>query len=251
MENNQEIFKYIMNHEDEDYNLKKMADDIGMLHSTLSVNLKKLRDNDLVVRTKTNYSLTSTGKLFSQAILNYYNSKKVIEEFSDFWQNHIVSDIPKESIDTIFALKDSYLLYAKNYDIYLPENYLLDNMEDSAYLYAIITEVNESYIDLISNLVMNDISVTVIIPNKIVRRFVYFLDDDVIENDNLHLFSSEKDIKLNLFLNDFMFCLNLFRQDNYIDKHILLVSDDTGGVKWAKSLYFHVFDREKVNVYNL
>ena len=213
--------------------------------------MKNLKEEDYIVRNKKNYDFTSSGILFSQIILNYINSKKVLEEFSNLWCNHIVSDIPRKSINEIYALNNSNLLYSKNYDVYSPENYLIDNMEESTYLYAIIPKVILKYADLISLLLKNNVPVYLIFPKTIIRNFIDLLDDDLINNPNLHVFFSDKDLKLNLFINDFMFCLNLFRYDNSLDEHILLVSDDSDAVKWAKSLYFNIFDVEKVNSYTL
>ncbi|MGN1186809.1 MAG: helix-turn-helix transcriptional regulator [Methanobrevibacter wolinii] len=222
-------------------NFSEMHKNLKLTYPTLSNNINRLKELGFVIKKDSKFYLTNSGKIKTQLIFNLNNSIKVIDSYKLLWSNHTVEDFPEELLLNISLLRNSKIITSSRTNIYGLDNMIIENMKKGKFIYLMISEVNFKYADLISYSLNKNISVYLILPRNIYNKFLSLIDEEILKlafyNKKLHLLASNELFKFNLFLNDFVFCINLFYDNGLIDKNKLLISYDIDSLTWGKSLF--------------
>lgn len=233
------ILKYLLMYECG--NFSEMHKNLKLTYPTLSNNINRLKELGFVIKKDSKFYLTNSGKIKTQLIFNLNNSIKVIDSYKLLWSNHTVEDFPEELLLNISLLRNSKIITSSRTNIYGLDNMIIENMKKGKFIYLMISEVNFKYADLISYSLNKNIPVYLIIPRNIYNKFLSLIDEEILKlafyNKKLHLLASNELFKFNLFLNDFVFCINLFYDNGLIDKNKLLISYDIDSLTWGKSLF--------------
>ena len=233
------ILKYLLMYECG--NFSEMHKNLKLTYPTLSNNINRLKELGFVIKKDSKFYLTNSGKIKTQLIFNLNNSIKVIESYKLLWSNHTVEDFPEELLLNISLLRNSKIITSSRTNIYGLDNMIIENMKKGKFIYLMISEVNFKYADLISYSLNKNIPVYLILPRNIYNKFLSLIDEEILKlafyNKKLHLLASNELFKFNLFLNDFVFCINLFYDNGLIDKNKLLISYDIDSLTWGKSLF--------------
>ena len=222
-------------------NFSEMHKNLKLTYPTLSNNINRLKELGFVIKKDSKFYLTNSGKIKTQLIFNLNNSIKVIDSYKLLWSNHTVEDFPEELLLNISLLRNSKIITSSRANIYGLDNMIIENMKKGKFIYLMISEVNFKYADLISYSLNKNIPVYLILPRNIYNKFLSLIDEEILKlafyNKKLHLLASNELFKFNLFLNDFVFCINLFYDNGLIDKNKLLISYDIDSLTWGKSLF--------------
>ncbi|MDD5959202.1 MAG: DUF1724 domain-containing protein [Methanobrevibacter wolinii] len=233
------ILKYLLMYECG--NFSEMHKNLKLTYPTLSNNINRLKELGFVIKKDSKFYLTNSGKIKTQLIFNLNNSIKVIDSYKLLWSNHTVEDFPEELLLNINLLRNSKIITSSRTNIYGLDNMIIENMKKGKFIYLMISEVNFKYADLISYSLNKNIPVYLILPRNIYNKFLSLIDEEILKlafyNKKLHLLASNELFKFNLFLNDFVFCINLFYDNGLIDKNKLLISYDIDSLTWGKSLF--------------
>ena len=233
------ILKYLLMYECG--NFSEMHKNLKLTYPTLSNNINRLKELGFVIKKDSKFYLTNSGKIKTQLIFNLNNSIKVIDSYKLLWSNHTVEDFPEELLLNISLLRNSKIITSSRTNIYGLDNMIIENMKKGKFIYLMISEVNFKYADLISYSLNKNIPVYLILPRNIYNKFLSLIDEEILKlafyNKKLHLLASNELFKFNLFLNDFVFCINLFYDNGLIDKNKLLISYDIDSLTWGKSLF--------------
>ena len=233
------ILKYLLMYECG--NFSEMHKNLKLTYPTLSNNINRLKELGFVIKKDSKFYLTNSGKIKTQLIFNLNNSIKVIDSYKLLWSNHTVEDFPEELLLNISLLRNSKIITSSRANIYGLDNMIIENMKKGKFIYLMISEVNFKYADLISYSLNKNIPVYLILPRNIYNKFLSLIDEEILKlafyNKKLHLLASNELFKFNLFLNDFVFCINLFYDNGLIDKNKLLISYDIDSLTWGKSLF--------------
>ena len=233
------ILKYLLMYECG--NFSEMHKNLKLTYPTLSNNINRLKELGFVIKKDSKFYLTNSGKIKTQLIFNLNNSIKVIDSYKLLWSNHTVEDFPEELLLNISLLRNSKIITSSRTHIYGLDNMIIENMKKGKFIYLMISEVNFKYADLISYSLNKNIPVYLILPRNIYNKFLSLIDEEILKlafyNKKLHLLASNELFKFNLFLNDFVFCINLFYDNGLIDKNKLLISYDIDSLTWGKSLF--------------
>ena len=233
------ILKYLLMYECG--NFSEMHKNLKLTYPTLSNNINRLKELGFVIKKDSKFYLTNSGKIKTQIIFNLNKSIKVIDSYKLLWSNHTVEDFPEELLLNISLLRNSKIITSSRTNIYGLDNMIIENMKKGIFIYLMISEVNFKYADLISYSLNKNIPVYLILPRNIYNKFLSLIDEEILKlafyNKKLHLLASNELFKFNLFLNDFVFCINLFYDNGLIDKNKLLISYDIDSLTWGKSLF--------------
>lgn len=222
-------------------NFSEMHKNLKLTYPTLSNNINRLQELGFVIKKNSKFYLTNSGKIKTQLIFNLNNAIEVIDSYKLLWSNHTVEDFPEELLLNISLLRNSKIISSSRTNIYGLDDLIVENMKKGKFIYLIISEVNFKYADLISYSLNKNIPVYLILPQNIYNKFLALIDEQILKlafyNKKLHLLASNELFKFNLFLNDFVFCINLFYDNGLIDKNKLLISYDIDSLTWGKYLF--------------
>ena len=226
--------------------LKVLHQDTGLNYPSLNYNIKYLRNNGLIYKVGSNYSISNFGKILFLNLLQLKEAIDVTANYEYFLINHNINDIPKESLVHISRLKEASIYELPRTDIFAFEKMVSDIMDGSLFLNFIISEINKIYINSISNLLERHIPVTLVIPEELRYKFMHSMDKTILQNafdeKIFRLITTSDKINFNLFLTDYVMGLNLFFENGNLDKNNVLISTDENSKLWAKSIFEECFD---------
>lgn len=222
------ILHYLLNNKNGSFS--EIHKKLKLTYPTISNNVNSLQDRGFIIRKQSKFYLTNSGKIKSHLILDFNNSIKIIDSYKLLWSDHLIDDVPLELFLNINQLENSEILTVSRNNVYGLDDIIIENMKKSRYLYLIISEVNFKYSKIISEILSQNIPVFLIISQDIYKNFMALFDENTLKNafynKNLHILATNDFLKFNLFLNDFVFGINLFYNNGLIDKNKLLISYD-------------------------
>jgi Predicted transcriptional regulator len=125
-------------------------------------------------------------------------------------------------------------------DIYEVNKDFIENANSSSSLYFIFTFMHPTFIPLIYKFIENNINVSIVLTNELLRVAKAEYYDDLknhLMHENIKFYLYEKDIKIGSFaLSDYHLIMRLLTRNNEYDNKQLFFSDPKA-LQWGKELF--------------
>ena len=228
--------------------LKQLADSSNKSASTFVNNLKFLEINQEIVINQDKYYLTSLGILLTLKIIAFINNWTVINDNFDFWQEHSMDSIPKNSLNNIGSLKDSEYILSSISDMRRSLITFMDILKLSDNSKIILPIFSEKHCDIIFNTLTTDSNKTIelCVNSNILKKIQSYYADEIIHfknNGQLKFGSLNKDVDIFLVATNNLMSLNLFLNDGFYDDNIVLVNTSDMSIQWANNLFEYLKNR--------
>lgn len=228
---------------DGEMSMKEINNSTGLSYSSISNVIHNLEAEGSVIRESRNYKITNVMELYLNNLIEFNESIKILEEFSDFFNNHKVKNISFESASNLYQLKDCCIIESCGTDVRKTQNFIIDSLKASNSIKAILPisfkELTNTLIDSIRY-------------NKNVELLVFnSIYEEIIDNIDLNDIGA----KINFFKDNFNFMLiitenivifGLYKKDGVFDQNRLLLTKSDSGFKWANDL-FKSFKNKKID----
>lgn len=222
-------------------NLNEIRNELQKPSATILHGLKELEENNLIKKDRKYYELTSNGYLLATNIIKLIENWHSIEKNKLFWNNHDLSGIPENFLNKLYLLKDAQFISSTTSDLSNAFNKYVELISSSNELTIILPIYSENHFKyLIKQLKNNEMTqLTILINSKILQTMKQsrYLKKSLIENENVRIFETEKNLKIFLtYSTDFM-ALTLFFKDNHYDDSQIIIATDKSAIKWSKELF--------------
>ena len=215
---------------EEPLNMKDLNDTTGLSYSSISSNMHHLELQDHVYRYKNRYFLTNSTKLKIEEIMELGSIIKLLNEFFNILDKHLVKMIPNSSVAELYLLGKANLIESDGIDVYKMYNYIEDVLARADEVKCILPFYHESFNEKLNGLVAKDRKVEVIVP-----EVVFDIFEEKSKIKKLSTFDGEHNFLL--IVTDEVMILGLFRDDGYFDQNRLLTSKNEDSIIWANNLF--------------
>jgi len=236
--------------------MKEINEVHNLSFATISNNIKRLLEENLVRKVTNTFELTRFGKLKLDSIIDFHQSTIFSNRFEDLLLNHDISGIPDFLIQDMSVFSDSELVQSTPADIYKTHNTFKHLLNESKEIFGVSPISHPDYTELFQELLKSNVKACLILTDDIIKRTVTTADlktlTSSITNRNLELWRYSGELKIAFTVADNFVSLGLFSDDGTYDQNRDLVSKEKDAIDWAKRLFDYYHQRsEKVGITNL
>jgi predicted transcriptional regulator len=224
--------------------------------ATISNNMKRLLQENLVKKVGNTYELSQFGRLKLDSIMDFQRSVIVSNRFEDLLLNHDLNGIPDFLMEEIGVFYDSEMIQSTSVDIYKTHNTFKDLLKGSQEILGVSPISHPDYIDLFQDLLKMNVKSYLVLTDDIIKKTVNTADfrtlTSSITNRNLEIRRYPGDLKVAFTVADNFVSLGFFSDDGTYDQSRDLVSKKKEAIDWTKRLFDYYYQRsEKVGITNL
>jgi len=189
-----------------------------------------------------NYELTNTGKIVALHLENFVRTVNAITQFSKFWLEHDLSDIPEDSLKNIGCLQESQVLTSVPTDVFNAFSTFVTLLGDAKVIRGVAPVFAPDLLDVYAELAAKGIPIELVVTHEVLENVLELTDRSPLKNPlktNLRLFVNEQDPKTAFTVTDYFLMIGLFRLDGSYDQSDQLLSYSTEGIRWGSELFDH------------
>lgn len=219
---------------------------LNVTSTALIPQIKKLKEQGLVIQNGDFYILTSMGKVLVANMLPLLNAVEVFEENSNYWRNRDLNGIPESILKRLGELGNCIIIEPDlNYLFEFPKEFT-ENIHKASYVMAFNAYFHPEYPALYSNLAEKGIHVSLVTTNSVHERMENDYNEEIMKFtgcENTELFVSDEITGLaTLVTTDRFLFLCFFNKHGQYD-HTILMSFDSNALRWSKELFSHFKER--------
>lgn len=236
--------------------MKEINETQNLSFATISNNMKRLVEENLVKKVENTFEITSFCKLKLDSIIDFQQSTTFSNRFEDLLLDHDISGIPDFLIQDMGVFFDSELVQSIPVDIYKTHNTFINLLSESKEIFGVSPISHPDYTVLFQDLIKTDVKSCLILTDDIIKRTVTIADlktlTGSITNKNLELRRYSADLKIAFTVADNFVSLGFFSDDGTYDQNRDLVSKNKDAIDWTKRLFDYYYQMsEKVGITNL
>lgn len=236
--------------------MKEINETQNLSFATISNNMKRLVEENLVKKVENTFEITSFCKLKLDSIIDFQQSTTFSNRFEDLLLDHDISGIPYFLIQDMGVFFDSELVQSIPVDIYKTHNTFINLLSESKEIFGVSPISHPDYTVLFQDLIKTDVKSCLILTDDIIKRTVTTADlktlTGSITNKNLELRRYSADLKIAFTVADNFVSLGFFSDDGTYDQNRDLVSKNKDAIDWTKRLFDYYYQMsEKVGITNL
>lgn len=225
-------------------NIRGIVKKTKITYSSVSSNISKLEKKNYITKTNKKYYVNPMTEVYFNSIMEFKHSVDLINTYDKFWDKHNLNQLSIESVKNITDLKDSKMIETTPLDIFKTHNTIKEQIMKSDNVKAIFPYLHPEYPKLIENVLNNQGSIELIIPQSIFKEFILKIDRKTRNlaksNEKLKVYRYQSNLNLYLTLCDENISLGLFKNDGSFDQNRILISDNHKSNVWARELFEHV-----------
>ncbi|MDP3484296.1 MAG: DUF1724 domain-containing protein [Methanobacteriaceae archaeon] len=236
--------------------MKEINETHNLSFATISNNMKRLVEENLVKKVENTFEITSFCKLKLDSIIDFQQSTTFSNRFEDLLLDHDISGIPDFLIQDMGVFFDSELVQSTPVDIYKTHNTFINLLSESKEIFGVSPISHPDYTVLFQDLIKTDVNSCLILTDDIIKRTVTTADlktiTGSITNKNLEIRRYSGDLKIAFTVADNFVSLGFFSDDGTYDQNRDLVSKNKDAIDWTKRLFDYYYQMsEKVGITNL
>lgn len=211
-------------------NMKELTESTKLSYSSVSSNMHVLELRKFIYRQHNRYYLTNSAKVRVGNLLEFHHVIKLINDFFNILEGHVVDMIPIESIMELNGLERANLMESSGVDAYRTYNFIDKCLSMADNVRCIIPFYYEPFFKSIEDLASEGKSVELFVPTNILENF-----DEDIKHEYISSFD-EENVFLLIVTNQVMI-LGLFMENGYFDQNRLITSKNENSINWAEELF--------------
>jgi predicted transcriptional regulator len=223
-------------------NIEEALDKLQVPRTALLPQIKKLKDENLVIQEEGVYRLSIIGEIIVEKMQPLLKTLEVFEKNEDFWADRKLAPIPPYLIKRINELGDYKLIepdLSHTFDLH-PE--FVTHLSNSSHIHIFFSYFHPQLPAFFLDLARKNIDISVILSEAVYFR----LRDDFkkegeefIKMENTKLFildSKAMEIPALIGSTDKMMILGLFNESGRFDRQYIISFDETA-INWGEDLF--------------
>lgn len=219
---------------EQDRTMKEINSTTGLSYSAISSNIHTLEGNGYVMREGNRYFLSNIMKFYLKNLMEFNKTIAILKEFFNIFENHKVRGLPSKSIEELYMVEECRLLESCGTNAYKINKIILDTVEKSHSLKAILPISFQELTDAIVNRADENGKLDLKLSADI---YDLFSENIGIKNDNIKISVIRGDLNFLLMVTDEAMILGLYRKDGSYDQNRVLMSKSENALRWANMLF--------------
>lgn len=229
--------------------LNTIKNELNLESSAALHALKKLESQNIIIKKENEYSLSSIGKLYAVKSENLFKSFYTIEKYEKIWLDHGIDGIPKNLLNEIRYLNNSFLVESTPTDIIKPHSHYAELVNKAHKIKSTLPIFYYPYIDLYKNALKRNTDVELILTQLILDKMTEtagteFLKE-ILSSKNFKLYMIDEDMKTVFTVTENFLSLGLFSTEGLYDATINLTSYDAYAIEWGNKLFNYYLNKSK------
>ena len=225
-------------------NVRGIVNKTKITYSSVSSNIGKLEKNDYIQKINKEYHINPMTEVYLKSLIDFKNSVDLINDYDAFWDKHDLNQLSIDSVKNITDLRNCELIEATPTEIFKTHDTIKKQMVKSKSVKAVFPYLHPEYPSLIEEVLKNNGTVELIIPQCIFQELFFQIDGRIrrpaVKSKKLKVMKFKGDLNLYLSICDGNIGLGLFKNDGSFDQNRILISDDEKSYSWAEKLFNHV-----------
>ena len=210
--------------------MKDLNNSTGLSYSSISSNMHHLELNGHVYRHSNKYYLSNSARLHIEQIMELGSIIKLLNEFFNILDKHLVKMIPNQSVAELYLLGKANLIESDGIDVYKMYKFIGNALTDAIEVRCILPFYYEDLNEKLNGLASNEIEMEIMVPDGV---FEIFEEKSKVKR----IFTFKGEYNFLLIVTDKVMILGLFKEDGYFDQNRLLTSKNDDSIRWANNLY--------------
>jgi len=216
--------------------------------TSIQPQVKKLKEQNLIVQEKNLYKLTEIGKIVADKMKPLLDTINVLEENADYWADRDMSEIPSFLLRRINEFGHCTLIEPQIDHIFELIPQYIRNAEKATRLEAAIPYFHPLFPSFYLKIAENGASVSIILPETILKRWVEDYKGQTekfikMENTKLFFCTDCERIPAITAADNFM-VIALFPKNAVFDRKYVICFEP-GALAWGKELYDYYEQRSE------
>ncbi len=224
-------------------NLADLRKEIHLSSSTILHGMNQLEQKNFIFRDSGNYSLSQTGEVVSNKLIDVMRSFYSLNLCEGLFLNHDISCIPPELFKDIGCLEKSFIVKSTSTNIMRPQEVLSEFLAKSKNFKQLTSVYNPSSVQIFIDSLDKGDDVQLIMTEGIINKLVETAGEEKlnkwINDGNLNLMKIDEEVKISLTTGDNFIAIGLFSADGTYDLNISLISGADEAVSWGNRLFEH------------
>ena len=215
--------------------------------------LKKLENQNIIVKKEDKYSLSSFGKIYAIKSESLFKSFYAIKKCKKIWLDHWINGIPNELIKEMGCLRNSFLVESTPTDIIKPHSHYAELISKSHKIKGVSPIFYYPYIDLYRKVLKQNADLELVLTPLILDKTSETAGVEILKkaitSKGLKLYKIDEDIKIVFTVTENFLSIGLFSIEGLYDATINLISHDADAIAWGNKLFEYYHQKaEKVNL---
>lgn len=208
--------------------------------------IKKLRENSLVLKTKNEYRLSPLGIAITGRMQPMINNLKTVGTLYDFWTNHAIECIPAPFLKRIGDLSNcTFSEPPDKAHLFEPHKEFIEDLKISNKISGIASIFFSSYPSFFLSLTKLGVDVSIIVTSQVYKRIIEEFEDTLreylqFENGNFYVCSQK--IEFAYVVTDKFLSLSMPFSDGTYDHQRDILCSDSAALKWGEDLFVYYRD---------
>ena len=222
--------------------VEEALEKIEARRTSLLPQIKKLKEQNLIVQEENKYSLSLQGKIIVEKIHPLLNTVRVFEKDTEFWMGKKLDTIPYPFLNRIEEIGDYQLIepdLGHDFEL-IPE--FVEEISNSNRAAMFFSFFHPQIPEFILNLAKKDIELSLIINKPVLERLKKDFRDEtaqILEKENTSIFffnDEEIETPAAIAASDKVMFLGLFDRNNRFDRQYIINSKPEA-LQWGKDLF--------------
>jgi len=208
--------------------------------------LKKLRENSLVIKKGEVYSLSPLGIAIVGRLQPMVDLLKVFGSEYSYWENHAIDCIPAPFMGRIGELSNCTLSQPPDktrlFDLHIE---CVENVEKSNKISCIFSFFHPSYLSFYTDFIKMEKEVSIIVTSHVYERIKREFEDILRKSfkfGNASFYVCSREIELSYLVTDTFLSLTLPFSDGSFDYQRDVLCFDPAALKWGEDLFAYYRD---------
>lgn len=222
--------------------IEEIIDILNVTPTGMLPQIKKLKDEFLVVQEDREYRLTPLAEILVEKMKPLLDTLEVIEEHKNFWENRDLSDLSPAFLERLNELKPYSLVKPDPDKLFETSPVFLKNIEKSKNILFLSSIFHPALHEVFLKTEDKNIKITLIITKRIYERMKSDFDEELklyLARKNRYLFVCAAEMKIAMLTKTerFMMADFLTWKGAYDQESIMAFEPDS--LKWAEELILY------------
>ena len=208
--------------------------------------IKKLKDEHLVLQEDREYRLTPLAKILVEKMEPLLDTLQVIEENADYWQERDLSGLPRVFLGRLNELKPCSLVKPDPDNIFEPPAVFLENIGKSKKILSFSSIFHPVFSEIFLENQDDGTEITLIVTKKIYERLKNDFEKELklyLVREKKRLFICIDEIKVAMLIKTECFMAADFLTSKGAFDQETIIGFEPAPLKWAEDLILHYRDR--------
>ncbi len=230
--------------------IEKVLEGLQVPRTALLPQIKKLKEEDLVIHEEGIYRLSTIGEIVVEKMQPLLDTLSIFEKNEKFWADRKLVPIPPHLIKRICELRNYRLIepdLSRTFDLN-PE--FVKNLSSSSYVHMFCSYFHPHFPTFFLNLARKDIEVSLILSEAVYLRLVEDFKEEgkeLLDMENSSLYVLEKkgmETPALVAVADKIISLGLFNENGRFDRQYV-ISFEPQAIKWGEELFEYYRDMSR------